>query len=124
MIQSSFFKNLSEKQFEQSALETFRFQATHCKVYHDFIDFLKVDVNAVSSIDEIPFLPIQFFKSHQVISSTEDAQQIFLSSGTTGSQSQHFVTDISLYEESTEMDSLIFTEILKIIPYLLCCLVI
>ena len=100
MIQSSIFNNTSIKQFEQSALEIFRFQAKHCKVYRDFISFLKVDVTAVSNIKEIPFLPIQFFKSHKVLSSKKAIQQTFLSSGTTGSQSLHFVTDLSLYKES------------------------
>ena len=100
MIQSEIFNSTSEKQFEQKALDVFKFQAAHCKVYRDFIRFLKVDVDAVSKLNEIPFLPIQFFKSHQVLSSKEDVEQIFLSSGTTGFQSQHFVTDLSLYEES------------------------
>lgn len=100
MIQPLIFKTITEKQFEQKALEVFRFQAEHCKVYRDFIRFLKVDVDSVSKIKEIPFLPIQFFKSHKVLSSKKEAQQCFLSSGTTGCQSQHFVTDLSLYEES------------------------
>jgi len=100
MIQSEIFNSTSEKQFEQKALDVFKFQAAHCKVYRDFINFLKVDVTTVSNIEQIPFLPIQFFKSHKVISSDKKIQQTFLSSGTTGSQSQHFVTDLSLYEES------------------------
>ncbi|MFK5878284.1 MAG: acyl transferase [Flavobacteriaceae bacterium] len=100
MIQSSIFNNTSKKQFEQSAIEIFRFQAEHCKVYQDFIRFLKVDVTTVSNIKRIPFLPIQFFKSHKVISSKSEIQQTFLSSGTTGTQSHHFVTELSLYEES------------------------
>ncbi len=52
-------------------------------------------------MQQIPFLPIQFFKSHTVVSNNEAPQAIFTSSGTTGmTTSQHLVTDVSLYEES------------------------
>ncbi len=100
MIQSPIFDITSKKQFEQRVLELFRFQAKHCKVYNDFLHFLKIDINTVSNIREIPFLPIQFFKSHKVLSSKKTIKQTFLSSGTTGTQSRHLVTDLSLYEES------------------------
>lgn len=100
MIQSSIFNITSKKQFEQRALEVFRFQAKNCNVYHDFLRFLKVDITSISNLKEIPFLPIQFFKSHKVLSSKKTIQQTFLSSGTTGNQSHHLVTDLSLYEKS------------------------
>ncbi|MDC9721242.1 MAG: acyl transferase [Urechidicola sp.] len=100
MIQSSIFNITSKKQFEQRALEVFRFQTKNCKVYHDFLRFLKIDIRGISNIKEIPFLPIQFFKSHKVLSSKKTIQQTFLSSGTTGVQSRHLVTDLSLYEKS------------------------
>jgi phenylacetate-coenzyme A ligase PaaK-like adenylate-forming protein len=52
-------------------------------------------------LEQIPFLPIQFFKSHKVVSNSNNIQQTFTSSGTTGmATSKHFVTDVSLYEES------------------------
>ena len=83
------------------ALKVFRFQYEHNKVYKDFCDFLKTDVQNVKSLQQIPFLPIQFFKSHEVLSSDEKIQEIFTSSGTTGmATSKHLVTDASLYEES------------------------
>ncbi|WP_299528175.1 acyl transferase [uncultured Lutibacter sp.] len=87
--------------FEKITLEIFQFQAENCPIYRDFLNLLKVDVKSVKSIYQIPFLPIQFFKSHQIISSKEPVQRVFLSSGTTGNtQSKHFVTDLSLYEKS------------------------
>lgn len=98
--QNSIFRLENNKEFEQKALETFKFQSKNCKVYADFISFLKVDVNTVKSITDIPFLPIQFFKSHKIVSNQNPIQQTFLSSGTGGIQSQHFVTDVSLYEGS------------------------
>ena len=95
------FSIASQKQFEKTALKVFRIQHEHNKVYREFCDHLNVGVTDVKSLQQIPFLPIQFFKSHQVVSNTNNAQQIFTSSGTTGTiNSQHFVTDISLYEES------------------------
>ena len=98
--QNSIFTSNNNREFEQRAFEVFRFQAKNCAVYADFISFLKIDVNAVKSITDIPFLPIQFFKTHQIVANSNLIQQTFLSSGTGGIQSQHFVTDISLYEES------------------------
>jgi len=88
-------------EFEKMALEIFQFQVENNLVYKEFITLLNIDIHRVEKIEEIPFLPIQFFKSHKVVSSDEAVQHIFLSSGTTGNeQSKHFVTDLSIYEES------------------------
>ena len=79
----------------------FRFQYENNKVYHEFCDFLKTDPQKVKSLQQIPFLPIQFFKSHKVVSNTNPIQETFTSSGTTGMiTSKHSVTDVTLYEES------------------------
>jgi len=91
----------SKRDFEKLALKVFRYQYDNNKVYQEFCAFLKKDKSNVKSILEIPFLPIQFFKSHKVISSTETIQEAFTSSGTTGMEtSKHFVTDLSVYEQS------------------------
>ncbi|TRX09214.1 LuxE/PaaK family acyltransferase [Flavobacterium gawalongense] len=91
----------SQKQFEKIALKVFRFQYENNLVYQEFCDFLKVDVQKVKSLSQIPFLPIQFFKSHQVVSNTDAIEETFTSSGTTGMiTSKHLVTDASIYEES------------------------
>lgn len=91
----------SQKQFEKAALKVFRFQHENNLVYREFCNFLKTDVQKVKSLEQIPFLPIQFFKSHTVVSNTNIAEETFTSSGTTGmTTSKHFVTEISLYEES------------------------
>lgn len=82
-------------------MKVFRFQYENNAVYREFCDLIKRNPTNVKTINNIPFLPIQFFKSHQVISSKDNAEQIFTSSGTTGSEtSKHYVTDISLYEQS------------------------
>ncbi len=91
----------SQKQFEKIALKVFRFQYENNLVYKEFCDFLKTDVQKVKSLEQIPFLPIQFFKSHKVVSNINPIQKTFTSSGTTGmATSKHFVTDITLYEKS------------------------
>ena len=91
----------SQKQFEKIALKVFRFQYENNLVYREFCNFLKTDVHKVKSLEQIPFLPIQFFKSHKVVSNSNPIQETFTSSGTTGmATSKHFVTDVSLYEES------------------------
>jgi phenylacetate-coenzyme A ligase PaaK-like adenylate-forming protein len=91
----------NQKQFDKIALKVFRFQYENNLVYREFCDFLKTDVQKVKSIQQIPFLPIQFFKSHSVISNTNPIQTTFTSSGTTGMiTSKHLVTDVSVYEES------------------------
>lgn len=91
----------NQKQFDKIALKVFRFQYENNLVYREFCDFLKTDVQKVKSIEQIPFLPIQFFKSHSVISSTNPIATTFTSSGTTGMiTSKHLVTDVRIYEES------------------------
>jgi len=91
----------TEAVFTKVALQVFKHQFTNNKVYRSFCDLLYVHPSDVKSIEQIPFLPIQFFKSHKVISSLDETQETFTSSGTTGSvTSKHLVTDISIYEES------------------------
>jgi len=91
----------SQKQFEKVALKVFRFQYKNNLVYKEFCDFLKTDTQKVKKLQQIPFLPIQFFKSHKVVSNEYPIQATFSSSGTTGmATSKHFVSDVSLYEES------------------------
>jgi phenylacetate-coenzyme A ligase PaaK-like adenylate-forming protein len=83
------------------ALKVFRYQYENNGVYREFCDFLKTDVQKVKTIQLIPFLPIQFFKSHEVVSNSNPIQTTFTSSGTTGMvTSKHLVTDVSIYEES------------------------
>ncbi len=87
--------------FEKFALVVFKHQARNNLVYRQFLSHLNIDINAIKTIDKIPFLPIQFFKSHKIISNTNSIEQVFSSSGTTGNlTSKHYVTDISIYEKS------------------------
>jgi phenylacetate-coenzyme A ligase PaaK-like adenylate-forming protein len=98
---SDIFTISNQKQFEKIALKVFRFQYDNNQVYREFCQLLKTDKQEVKSLQQIPFLPIQFFKSHSVVSNTNPIQETFTSSGTTEMvTSKHLVTDVSIYEES------------------------
>ncbi len=101
MNKGQVFSIQNEQQFNDIALRIFRHQAENCKVYHDFISGLNIDPADVKAIHQIPFLPIEFFKSYKVLSSSASAEVTFTSSGTTGMiTSSHLVTDVSWYTES------------------------
>lgn len=90
-----------ERDFEKKALNIFRYQAQNNLVYKKFIALLGVDPFSLSKIENIPFLPVEFFKFYDLLSSKEKVAEIFTSSGTTGTvQSRHLVTDLHLYEHS------------------------
>jgi phenylacetate-coenzyme A ligase PaaK-like adenylate-forming protein len=100
-MREQIFNITSEDNFKKIALTVFKHQFKNNKVYRSFCDLIYVHPSDVTKIEEIPFLPIQFFKSRKVLSSIDEIQEVFTSSGTTGSiTSKHFVTDISLYKES------------------------
>jgi len=87
--------------FEEAALKIFRFQAKENAVYRSFLQYLSVIPEKIDSVLEIPFLPIQFFKTHRVVTGLKKEGIIFTSSGTTGiQQSRHFVADLGWYENS------------------------
>ena len=91
----------SQKQFEKMALKVFRFQYENNLVYREFCNLLQIEKGSIKSLQQIPFLPIQFFKSHNVVSNQDEIQETFTSSGTTGTiTSKHLVTNLTFYEES------------------------
>jgi phenylacetate-coenzyme A ligase PaaK-like adenylate-forming protein len=95
------FKIKTEAQFSKMALDVFKFQFENNRVYRSFCDLLYKHPSDVKTIRDIPFLPIQFFKTHQILSSTETIQTVFTSSGTTGNvTSKHAITNLNIYKES------------------------
>ena len=92
--------------FESTALELFRYQSGKNKVYAQYINHLGIKPESVTTLSGIPFLPIQFFKSHEVISGDakpDECDAVFTSSGTTGQNtSRHYVKDINIYYDSLE----------------------
>jgi len=101
MLIDSIFKIKSITDFEHLAIQIFNYQATNCSIYKCFLDHLKIDPQTIFTIKDIPFLPIEFFKSHTVLTSTNTVELVFSSSGTTGTlTSKHHVSDVALYEKS------------------------
>lgn|SRR5690606_21765255 len=101
MNKEAIFQITTDAAFKQLSLHIFHEQARTCRVYADYLSALNFDTSQVKELTDIPFLPIEFFKSHSVIKTGEQAQIIFSSSGTTGMQpSKHYVSDASLYETS------------------------
>jgi len=101
MDPTSFFNIKNSQEFSSHTLEVFNYQYRNNKVYQEFCDFLGVAASKVKRIEDIPFLPIEFFRTKQVLSTTKTPSVVFSSSGTTGSNpSRHYVPEISLYQES------------------------
>jgi len=89
------------KEFHRTAMKIFRYQFEHNEVYQKFCLLLRKTPDNVKHLTEVPFLPIEFFKTKEVLSSIDPVQAVFTSSGTTGQvTSKHLVTDLSFYEMS------------------------
>jgi hypothetical protein len=89
---------VNDRSFDNIALQLFRHQALHNTVYNEFISRLRIDASAVKQLEDIPFLPVSFFKRHAIQTGSWNPETIFKSSGTTGTtQSQHLVQDLTFY---------------------------
>jgi len=87
--------------FNALALQIFEYQFANNVVYKEFCQHLAKHPSNVCSIEEIPFIPIDFFKSKKILSTQKKVKTIFTSSGTTGANtSKHYVTDLDLYTKS------------------------
>ncbi len=94
--------SVTEANFEAMALEVFCFQHHHNAVYRQWCDALQVRKEAVTTLHQIPFLPIELFRHHQVVCGEVEANTICFTSSSTTSQtpSRHYVRDINVYERS------------------------
>lgn len=100
MIVNNIF-SVNEASFNHVALQVFAYQYQQNQVYRKWVNALGINVNSIISIADIPFLPISFFKTHQVTAGTFSPDIVFTSSGTTGAiNSQHFIKHLQVYEES------------------------
>jgi phenylacetate-coenzyme A ligase PaaK-like adenylate-forming protein len=89
---------VNDQSFDDIALRLFRFQAKHNSVYQDFIQRLAIDADKIRSLKSIPFLPISFFKTHELKSGSWETETTFTSSGTTGSiTSVHALYNLQYY---------------------------
>tara|TARA_R110002050_G_scaffold94765_2_gene197215 strand:- start:72432 stop:73412 length:981 start_codon:yes stop_codon:yes gene_type:complete len=102
MIDSnSIFNIKTQTEFNDLTLQVFNYQFKNNKVYRSFCDLLYKHPSDVKTIKDIPFLPIQFFKTKDILSSKAPIQTTFTSSGTTGREtSKHHITDLKIYKQS------------------------
>lgn len=90
----------NDEDFKNLALEIFNYQAINNKVYKTFLSGLGKSAEDVTHINEIPFPPVELFKSHVVLTGNQDYERIFTSSGTTGIDvSKHYIKDVPFYEQ-------------------------
>ena len=100
-LQDRIFNIQSQEDFLLVSLEVFNYQYNNNVVYQEFIKSLGKDPAKITAPDEIPFLPIGFFRNHKIITGDLPVEMVFESSGTTGvNTGKHFVNDLKLYEES------------------------
>ncbi len=89
------------EQFRDAALAIFNYQVAENEVYRDFVSGMKIKPSGIAELEDIPFLPIEFFKTHKVITNAVDKKrkvQFFTSSGVI--QSRHYVKHLAIYERS------------------------
>lgn len=101
-IHNLIFELKSDDDFNALALKVFKYQLLNNAPYHKYVSALNLNINDITHYSQIPFLPIEFFKSQQVLTKSLKNNAIyFSSSGTTGQiTSKHYVNDILLYEAS------------------------
>ena len=101
MLSDAIFNINTFDQFEETALKIFAFQFENNPVYRSFCDLLYKHPSDVKQLEDIPFLPISFFKTHKITAESSAAEIIFTSSGTTSSAtSKHFVAELNIYKKS------------------------
>ncbi|MBW2960476.1 LuxE/PaaK family acyltransferase [Mesonia aestuariivivens] len=100
-LEEQIFGIKNEADFVNTSLQVFQFQYQNNEVYQKFCKLLNIQPQHVKTLQDIPFLPIDFFKNHQILSSSKNIEETFTSSGTTGNlTSKHLVTNLNLYEKS------------------------
>lgn len=98
-LEQAIFEIQNQADFEKVAFEVYHFQHENCEIYRNFVAQLKK--KTPQNVAEIPFLPISFFKTHEVRSKKRAIETLFMSSGTTGSErSKHHVESLEMYEIS------------------------
>ncbi len=101
ILEQKIFNISSNKEFEDCALEVFKFQYKNNDLYRTYCEHRGANAETVKSVQEIPFLPISFFKTHKIVSKNQKNYTVFESSGTTNTgNSKHFVANVDLYKRS------------------------
>lgn len=98
---SRIFNIKDPEEFRLLAADVYKYQLANNKIYREYVSRLGINVHSKEPAENIPFLPVGFFRNHMIITGNETAEVVFESSGTTGPEtSRHYVTDLLLYEKS------------------------
>jgi hypothetical protein len=101
---TSSLSTINEHNFGDIALSLFQFQAEYNRVYNSYLKNLQLDYTKITSIQQIPFLPIEFFKTQKVVSGEWVPEAEFSSSGTTGGiTSRHLIWSLPFYLSQAEL---------------------
>lgn len=100
-LKNKIFEIQNDTEFNEIALEIFRYQYNNNHIYKQFIDINDFKISEINHYKNIPFLPIEFFKTHKILTSNIIPEIFFESSGTSGmTRSRHFISNIDIYEKS------------------------
>ncbi|UII30217.1 acyl transferase [Fulvivirga ulvae] len=93
----------NKSNFDEVALNLFQYQATNSAIYKRFIQNIGIQANHVKNVEQIPFLPISFFKTQEIKTGNWQTQAVFESSGTTGTTtSKHYVKNLGFYLQNCQ----------------------
>ena len=94
------FRDIHPTNFESKALDLYRYQYEHNAVYRKFCTYINRGPEHVNDFKDIPFLPVELFKKHEITTGIFSPETVFTSSTTTGSiPSKHFIKDLNHYQE-------------------------
>lgn len=101
IFRDKIFSIKNQTDFRKAALQLFEYQYNNNTVYNNFAKQLKKNPGSITTETDLPFLPVEFFRNHKVITGDKQVEQVFESSGTTGDLTgRHYVCDRGLYKES------------------------
>lgn len=97
-LDGKWYSFVKQSNFTQLAIEIFHFQYQNNDIYRQYCQLIGTDCSKINTIQDIPFLPIHFFKTHEVTATSFEPEVIFESSGTTQmTTSKHFVKSTAIY---------------------------
>ena len=100
-LKDRIFNIKTQQDFIDLTFDIFNYQYNHNNIYRKYVQLIGYKPSLVTNINDIPFLPIEFFKKNKIITGKDKEKVIFLSSGTTGVvQSKHYITDLKIYKTS------------------------
>ncbi|MEM7108665.1 MAG: acyl transferase, partial [Bacteroidota bacterium] len=94
---------VNNQNFNDFALNLFLYQAKNNPVYAHYLSALDIEPKQVKTIEQIPCLPVSFFKRHRITTESWKEKIVYESSGTTGlNVSRHYVREEKFYLENCE----------------------